>query len=259
MRTIKPAKTVEGRKRQIRRLIDEALAPADPLLEAVSEPTPSIAEAVAAELDRRAAAEREAAHAAAEAAYRCPTGACWRCGVSEMQLTDGSPAPWYPDGNGRHLCIPCKQLSVDRPDLDDDERRLLDITVLLGLSNGAHAVWPMRDPADFNVEGVLFAETVAEPSLEPWAHVDREAMRRAYEAVVNSSTLDTPPRPWPTRKAKPCPTCGSTERIVTSGLPAMHWPVGEDLIGQAQIDAVEASLCTGCRRAWLAQAAEASA
>jgi hypothetical protein len=177
MRTIKPAKTEAGRRRQMARLRAEfdELRDAVPPPSAPSEPASDVGSIVRRELAReRRAAEAQAAEADA-ARYRCPTGACWRCGVSEMQYTDGSPADWYPDGPDRHLCVTCKQVAVDRPFLDDSERRLLDITRLLGLSSDASAAWPMRPASDFDaIPAVLFAETNAEPSLVPWAHVDRE-------------------------------------------------------------------------------------
>jgi hypothetical protein len=261
------------RKREFDQAIAEARATLDEIhaLPSADPPTPApkvgnalptsdVAAIVAAELDRRAAAERDAATAADAARYRCPTGGCWRCGVSEMQYTTGEPADWFPDGDGRHLCPPCKQISVDRPFLDDDERRLLDITMLLGLSNATSATWPMRPASDFNrIPGVLFAEIDAEPSLVPWAHVNVEALREAYEAVVRSSTWPKPLESWPTRKGPECPTCGNDDYLVTDGMPVSHWPIegAEQATAggrQEYRERMERSECATCRQAWLASA-----
>jgi hypothetical protein len=73
--------------------------------------------------------------------------------------------------------------------------------------------------------------------------------------VVQSSTLPEPPKPWPTRKGKPCPECGGTEYVVTDGMPMSHWPIEGEPGTPDYNERAEASLCATCRRRWLGQAA----
>jgi hypothetical protein len=212
MRTIRPAKTVAGRKRQMARLRAEfeELNAADPPIASSSEPAPDLVALVAAEVERQRERDRQAVEAAEVARRSHPTGSgCAHCGAPYSDT--GDPDPWSMLDEGL-VCVECwnDHVIYDRLTDTSADRKVRVIAALLGLDG--LPLLAVGNPTVFAGIKVWFTEHDAEPASERWAHLgDCKTLREQWDAVVAG-----PPAPDPeiVEVDEPCEECGSHDRFL---------------------------------------------
>jgi hypothetical protein len=286
-RTIRPARTVAGRRRQIARLRDEALTPPRPQPDVATPGTtskgraaaeaPDVAALVRAEVEQQRHRDRRAAEAAEVESFRCPVGrGCWRCGlgycntrrwrsadVGGAQGVIGDPElvpGWTITPQGAE-CLFCTSDPAIAPRAGDtaDDVRVRVIAALLDLPGV-----PMRalgDPGAFASCRLWFIEHPdAEPAVDVddrWRHVNLDTLRRSWDAIAEGRDEAVPDPPIMTDD--PCPSCGCTERFVIRHAEMPREGTGRD--GRLTTEDWDnthfvpiAGDCVDCSIAWRAQA-----
>ena len=151
---------------------------------------PDVAAVVAAELDRRAQAEAEAEAAADFERHRHPTGSgCIFCGLGCLRVAtvDGGYTPgWHGNPDGGWHCEACERDLFQMVGDTRADRKMRVMLALLGLEHNI-PLPALGNPQAFEHIPVWWSEHPGAAPVfdldERFAHVDRDALRAAWDAV----------------------------------------------------------------------------
>jgi hypothetical protein len=259
-------KTAAARSAEFERQLAAAQADLDAIramrrrpVASASPTPPDVAALAAAEVARQTRVATEAAEDAEAARFVCPNGGgCAYCGVGAVSVAhaDGTSSPgWHSDPRG-YRCKVCDRELFERIGDTDADRRVRVMLTLLDLTH-SQPLAAVGNPQAFERIALWHYEHPGAPPVwqreHRFAHVDRTALRRQWDAVLHPPP---PVNPWPRRRGRRCDACHTHTKLVETvsraggGPPTdVYWSRDEN-----GVYTWEQEHCAECLRRWFAAA-----